>query len=275
MDGFTTASRSAAMPVSIFIASIVSSRSPWRTCAPGTAMTEATTPGMGAPTWQGLPGSALGRAWVVAATARSGTRMVRGNVMTTPVLRELTWLGRLPLTGPLASRSEPRRLAAQVEEVARTLRIEPLLGRKPGRLSAGQRRRAALGRAMVRGFAAFLMDSPLSNLDAPPRVRMRAETHRRFGRTCVDVTHDQGEALTMSSRVAVMKAGRILQIAPPAELYARPASVEVAAFVGSPAISLPAGERDAAGAVTLDGVPLPLRLGPGRPGPPTLGLRPE
>ena len=203
---------------------------------------------------------------------------VRANMMTPLVLRKLTRLGRLPLVGPLASRAERRTLAAQVEEVARTLRIEPLLDRKPGQLSGGQRQRVALGRAMVRRPAAFLMDEPLSNLDAALRVHMRAELaelHRRLGRTFVYVTHDQAEALTMSSRVAVMKDGRILQIAPPAEVYAAPASVEVAEFVGSPAINLLAGERDAAGAVTLEGAPLRIRLGGGRPGPVTLGLRPE
>ena len=203
---------------------------------------------------------------------------VRENMMTPLVLRELTGLGRLPLLGPLVSRAERRTLAAQVEEVAATLRIEPLLDRKPGQLSGGQRQRSALGRAMVRRPAAFLMDEPLSNLDAALRVHMRAELaelHRRLGRTFVYVTHDQAEALTMSSRVAVMKAGRILQIASPAEVYARPASIEVAEFVGSPAINLLPGERDAAGAVKLDGVPLTVRLGPGRPGPVTLGLRPE
>ena len=203
---------------------------------------------------------------------------VRENMMTPLVLRELTGLGRLPLIGPLASRARRRTLAAQVEDVADTLRIEPLLDRKPGQLSGGQRQRAALGRAMVRRPAAFLMDEPLSNLDAALRVHMRAELaelHRRLDRTFVYVTHDQAEALTMSSRVAVMKAGRILQIAPPAEVYARPASVEVAEFVGSPAINLLPGERDAAGAVTINGAPLSVRLATGRPEPVTLGLRPE
>ncbi len=203
---------------------------------------------------------------------------VRANMMTPLVLRELSGLGRLPLIGPWASRGRRRELAAQVEEVAEVLQIGPLLDRKPGQLSGGQRQRAALGRAMVRRPAAFLMDEPLSNLDAALRVHMRAELaelHRRLGRTFIYVTHDQAEALTMSTRMAVMRAGRLLQIAPPGEVYARPASVEVAAFVGSPRINLLPAEADASGRIHLGGWALPRRLPPNRSGPVTVGLRPE
>ena len=203
---------------------------------------------------------------------------VRENMMTPLVLRELSGIGRLPLVGPLVSRSARGNLMRQVEEVASVLRIEALLDRKPGQLSGGQRQRAALGRAMVRKPAAFLMDEPLSNLDAALRVHMRAELtelHRRLGRTFIYVTHDQAEALTMSTRMAVMKAGRILQLAPPAEIYARPASLEVAEFVGSPSINTLAAEIDSDGFVCLDGDPVGPRFAPGRPGPVTLGLRPE
>ena len=203
---------------------------------------------------------------------------VRENMMTPLVLRELSGAGRLPLIGPLISRGRRRALMGQLEEVAETLRIAPLLDRKPGQLSGGQRQRAALGRAMVRKPAAFLMDEPLSNLDAALRVHMRAELaelHRRLGRTFVYVTHDQAEALTMSTRMAVMKGGRILQIAPPAEVYARPASVEVAAFVGSPRINLIPAEVDGAGHVRIGAWTLPARMPPNRPGPLTVGLRPE
>ncbi|MEM9797111.1 MAG: ABC transporter ATP-binding protein [Pseudomonadota bacterium] len=203
---------------------------------------------------------------------------VRENMMTPLVLRELSGAGRLPLIGSLVSRGARRALMRQVEEVAEILRIESLLDRKPGQLSGGQRQRAALGRAMVRKPAAFLMDEPLSNLDAALRVHMRAELtelHRRLGRTFVYVTHDQAEALTMSTRMAVMKDGRILQLAPPAEIYARPATLEVAEFVGSPRINRLAAEIDADGFVCMDGDPVGLRLTPGRPAPVTLGVRPE
>lgn len=203
---------------------------------------------------------------------------VRDNMMTPLVLRDLSRIGRLPLVGPLASRGQRRALMAQVEEVAATLRIQPLLDRKPGQLSGGQRQRAALGRAMVRRPAAFLMDEPLSNLDAALRVHMRAELaelHRRLGRTFVYVTHDQAEALTMSTRMAVMREGRILQIAPPDEVYTRPATVEVAAFVGSPRINLLPAEADAAGRVRIAGWTLPVRIPPNRGGSVTVGLRPE
>lgn len=203
---------------------------------------------------------------------------VRENMMTPLVLRELSGFGRLPLLGPPMSRGKRRALMGQVEEVAETLRIQPLLDRKPGQLSGGQRQRAALGRAMVRRPAAFLMDEPLSNLDAALRVHMRAELaelHRRLGRTFVYVTHDQAEALTMSTRMAVMREGRILQIAPPSEVYARPASVEVAAFVGSPRINLIPAEAVGGGRVMLGGWTLPVRVATGQPGPVTVGLRPE
>ena len=203
---------------------------------------------------------------------------VRENMMTPLVLRDLSGPGRLPLVGPLLSRGKRRDLMAQVETVAETLRIAPLLDRKPGQLSGGQRQRAALGRAMVRRPAAFLMDEPLSNLDAALRVHMRtelAELHRRLGRTFVYVTHDQAEALTMSTRMAVVREGRILQLAPPAEVYARPATVEVAAFVGSPRINLLPGECDGAGRVRVGPWRLDERVHCGPGGPVTVGLRPE
>jgi multiple sugar transport system ATP-binding protein len=132
----------------------------------------------------------------------------------------------------------------RVEEAARVLALEPVLGRKPAQLSGGQRQRVALGRAIVREPKVFLFDEPLSNLDAKLRVETRAELarlHRRLGATVVYVTHDQEEAMTLGSRVAVMRDGFLQQVAPPMELYRRPANRFVAGFVGSPAMNfLPA-----------------------------------
>jgi multiple sugar transport system ATP-binding protein len=127
-----------------------------------------------------------------------------------------------------------------VREVAQTLGIAELLDRKPGQISGGQRQRVALGRAIVRRPQAFLMDEPLSNLDAKMRVQTRAELirlHRELGTTFIYVTHDQVEAMTMGGRVAVMEGGRLQQVAPPQEVYDKPANLFVAEFIGSPAMN--------------------------------------
>jgi multiple sugar transport system ATP-binding protein len=129
----------------------------------------------------------------------------------------------------------------RVRNAAKTLEIEELLKRKPRALSGGQRQRVAMGRAIVRDPDAFLMDEPLSNLDAKLRVQMRAEIHqlqRRLNTTTIYVTHDQVEAMTMGDRVSVMNAGRLLQVDTPQVLYDRPANEFVAGFIGSPAINL-------------------------------------
>ena len=129
----------------------------------------------------------------------------------------------------------------QVREVATLLQLTPLLERKPANLSGGQRQRVAMGRAMVRKPAVFLMDEPLSNLDAKLRVQMRAEVTRLQkdqGVTTVYVTHDQVEAMTMGDRVAVLKGGHLQQVDTPQALYGRPANAYVATFIGSPAMNL-------------------------------------
>jgi multiple sugar transport system ATP-binding protein len=129
----------------------------------------------------------------------------------------------------------------RVRSAAKTLEIEELLKRKPRALSGGQRQRVAMGRAIVREPDAFLMDEPLSNLDAKLRVQMRAEIHqlqRRLDTTTIYVTHDQVEAMTMGDRVSVMDAGRLLQVDTPQVLYDRPTNEFVAGFIGSPAINL-------------------------------------
>ena len=130
---------------------------------------------------------------------------------------------------------------AKVGEVAQVLGLDTLLGRKPAQLSGGQRQRVAMGRAMVREPQAFLMDEPLSNLDAKLRVQMRAEIselQRDLGVTTLYVTHDQVEAMTMGDRVAVMRKGELQQAAEPQELYDHPVNLFVAGFIGSPAMNL-------------------------------------
>jgi multiple sugar transport system ATP-binding protein len=131
-----------------------------------------------------------------------------------------------------------------VLEAARILGLDELLERKPGQLSGGQRQRVALARAIVRRPEAFLMDEPLSNLDAKLRVATRAEIvelHRRLETTVVYVTHDQVEAMTMATRIAILDRGRLQQVGPPQEVYDRPANLFVAAFIGSPPMNTVTG----------------------------------
>ena len=166
----------------------------------------------------------------------------------------------------------------RVSRVAQQLGLEQLLGRRPAALSGGQRQRVAMGRAIVREPKAFLMDEPLSNLDAKLRVVMRAQLsalHARLRTTTIYVTHDQIEAMTLGERVAVLRAGRIQQIDTPQELYERPANVFVAAFIGSPAMNLV--EAVVEGSVLRFGdyaIPLPA-VGAPPPGRVIAGLRPE
>jgi multiple sugar transport system ATP-binding protein len=130
---------------------------------------------------------------------------------------------------------------AKLKQVSTQLQIEPLLHRKPGQLSGGQRQRVAMGRALVRDPKLFLFDEPLSNLDAKLRVEMRTEIkalHLRLGASMVYVTHDQIEAMTLATKIVVMKGGIIQQIGTPAEIYNRPANLFVADFMGSPAMNL-------------------------------------
>jgi multiple sugar transport system ATP-binding protein len=138
-------------------------------------------------------------------------------------------------------RIEAARIEERVRRTASALGIEALLDRKPAQLSGGQRQRVALGRAIVREPRAFLLDEPLSNLDPLLRADTRAELallHRRLAATMVYVTHDQEEAMTLASRVAVMRDGRLEQVAPPLDVFRRPANTFVAGFVGSPAMNL-------------------------------------
>ncbi len=139
---------------------------------------------------------------------------------------------------------------ARVRQAADALDISHLLARKPAELSGGQQQRVALGRALVKGPAVFLFDEPFSNLDAALRARMRSEVkqlHMSIGATSVLVTHDQEEAMTMSSLIAVMREGRLIQYGTPGEIYGRPVNTYVASFVGKPTMSLLEGKLETAG----------------------------
>jgi multiple sugar transport system ATP-binding protein len=173
----------------------------------------------------------------------------------------------------------------RVQETAELLELGELLARKPRELSGGQQQRVALGRAMVRDPAVFLLDEPLSNLDAKLRAHMRAELirlHQRIGRTMVYVTHDQLEAMTMSQRIAVIRGGRLQQFAPPADIYEKPQNDFVAGFIGTPSMNFIDGQvsieggaavfRSADWTIKLDG--LPLREG-GAMRNVRVGIRPE
>ena len=163
----------------------------------------------------------------------------------------------------------------RVTQTASVLELGELLKRKPRQLSGGQRQRVALGRAIIREPKAFLMDEPLSNLDAALRVQTRAEILRlqdRLGTTTIYVTHDQVEAMTMGDRIAVMNKGKLQQLGTPEELYEHPANTFVARFIGSPAMNmLPSSVLGVGGAGQLAGFrPEHVQLGNGRPGTGTL-----
>lgn len=168
---------------------------------------------------------------------------VAQNITLPLTMRHLSPLGRMPLLGSLVPGvAEARRtIRAKVGEAAEVLGLNELLDRKPGQLSGGQKQRVALGRALVRDPSLFLLDEPLSNLDARLRVRMRTEIsalHRRTGKAFIYVTHDQTEAMAMADQIVVMIDGRVAQAGSPRDLYERPANRDVAAFIGHNAINL-------------------------------------
>jgi multiple sugar transport system ATP-binding protein len=176
----------------------------------------------------------------------------------------------------LRQRKMPKtEIERRVTDVSDMLGLAEFLQRRPGQLSGGQRQRVAMGRALVREPAAFLLDEPLSNLDAKLRVQMRAELkrlHARLGITTIYVTHDQVEAMTLGDRIAVLSEGALQQLGPPQEVYEHPANVFVAGFVGSPPMNLL--RANAAGdSVTAGELVLPSR--DGSQGEIVLGLRPE
>ena len=159
--------------------------------------------------------------------------------------------------GPIVRGEDKRHLRERVKETAATLGLEDLLHRSPRELSGGQRQRVALGRALIRQPQLFLLDEPLSNLDAALRVQMREELirlHQKLAVTTVYVTHDQVEAMTMGDRITLMDQGRLVQVGTPAELYDNPSNLNAAMFIGTPKMNIFAGEL-----TTASGLPA-LRL---------------
>lgn len=196
------------------------------------------------------------------------------------LINRLSWPQRLPLAKLVPSvRSVHHEIRSEVDRVSGPLGLSPLLSRRPAQLSGGQQQRVALGRAMIRRPHAFLMDEPLSNLDAKLRTDMRGELvalHRSLGATVLYVTHDQAEAMTMSDRIAVMHGGTILQIGKPQDVYHHPASIDVALFIGSPSINILPGRTIAGSIVAVDqmqleleAIQLPIDT------PVSIGVRPE
>ncbi|WSG99523.1 ABC transporter ATP-binding protein (plasmid) [Rhizobium johnstonii] len=226
-----------------------------------------------------LPPKARGIAMVFQSYALYPHMTVRANMAVPLEMSRLSFRQRLPGAVILSSKVRGVRseIAKEVATVAKQLGLEALMGRKPAQLSGGQRQRVAVGRAMVRHPAVFLMDEPLSNLDAKLRQQMREEIvdlHRRTGITFVYVTHDQTEAMAMSDRIAVMEGGEIRQCAAPEEIYDRPDYLSVARFVGTSAINeMLATIRG--GAVFVNGRPLGLMLQGIADGTYLLAVRPE
>ncbi len=204
---------------------------------------------------------------------------VAENLAVPLVMRRMNAWQRAPLLGRFAPGHTSQRAAitTRVRDAAEMLRIGHLLDRRPAQLSGGQRQRVALGRALVREPRAFLMDEPLSNLDAELRASTRreiVELHRQAGVTTVYVTHDQVEAMTMADRVAVMMGGELLQLGTPRAVYEQPADLRVAGFLGSPRINTLAVQATP-GRLRLGALELPLAPQTDAGTALTLGLRPE
>ena len=170
-------------------------------------------------------------------------------------------------------------IVRRVGRAAEMLHLQDLLQRKPGQLSGGQRQRVAIGRALVREASVFLFDEPLSNLDAKLRAELRRELkllHQALRSTMIYVTHDQVEAMTLATRIVVMRAGEVQQVGTPSDVYERPANMFVAGFLGAPAMNFVSGELDAQGGFGAG--PLALQLNAARAGAQraaVLGVRPE
>jgi multiple sugar transport system ATP-binding protein len=229
-----------------------------------------------------LPPSARDMAFVFQSYALYPHMTVRRNITFPLIMRQFRWWFHLPLVGGWAKRRIERSPAvrALVERTAKTLALTDMLERHPRTLSGGQRQRVALGRAMVRQPEVFLMDEPLSNLDAKLRTAMRAEIiklHREVGGTFVYVTHDQIEAMTMGTRIALMRDGVVQQFGAPREIYANPANAYVARFIGTPPMNLLEARIAPDGMVQVGplALPLPVQLAGIAAQPALLGVRPS
>ncbi len=226
-----------------------------------------------------LPPKARNIAMVFQSYALYPHMTVRANIGVPLEMSRLSFWQRQPGVALLSPgvRQIRKTMEADIDSVARQLGLEALLDRKPAQLSGGQRQRVAVGRAMVRHPAVFLMDEPLSNLDAKLRQQLREEIvdlHRRTGITFIYVTHDQTEAMAMSDRIAVMEGGEIRQCDTPEKVYDAPDYLSVARFVGTTAINeMPVEIRS--GAVLVNGSPLQLRLSGIPDGAYRLAIRPE
>ncbi len=190
-----------------------------------------------------LPPTERDMAFVFQSYALYPNMTVRRNIAFPLMMRRFHWWYHLPLLGYFAKRRLERdpEIRDHVQRVASTLALTDMLDRYPRTLSGGQRQRVALGRAMVRRPEVFLMDEPLSNLDAKLRTTMRSEItklHKKVGGTFVYVTHDQIEAMTMGSRIALMREGVVQQFATPREIYEKPDNTYVARFIGTPPMNL-------------------------------------
>ena len=185
--------------------------------------------------------------------------------------------------GPRMQKVDPETRRRRVREVAAMVRIAHLLDKMPGQCSGGESQRVALARTLITDPDTFLLDEPLSSLDAKLRREMRAEVdrlHQELGKTFIYVTHDQEEAMTLADRIVVMRAGEIEQVGTPLEIYSDPVSLFVADFFGSPSMNLIPGRIESrAGAAVFAGERVTIRLPPAfaeaEPGPGTLGIRPE
>jgi multiple sugar transport system ATP-binding protein len=191
---------------------------------------------------------------------------VSDNIAVPLRMRWLNFWQRLPLIRRLVpgTRQIDKKINERIGEAADSLGLEKLLHRKPGQLSGGQRQRVAVGRALVRHPDAFLLDEPLSNLDAKLRVHMRAEItqlHRKLGATFIYVTHDQAEAMTMSDRIAIMMDGELIQVGTPDEVYLDPQDIRVAEFIGSPKINIIPAQVLPTGIINLLGKEMNLMVG--------------
>ena len=228
----------------------------------------------------GLPPKERGLSMVFQNYALYPHMSVADNIAMPLLMRRLSFAQRFPGLGRLlpGSRARRREILGKVQETARVLEIDGLLARRPGQLSGGQRQRVALGRALVAQPSLFLMDEPLSNLDARLRIQMRSELtdlHAKLGITFIYVTHDQVEAMTMSQRVAVLMDGSLLQVGRPADIYAKPVDLRVARFVGAHPINVFEVGVGRDGAPELFGRPLPLRVAAAHGSPAYVAIRPE